>query len=215
MALPASGPLSASQINVELGRAVGAAFSMNDAAVRSLAGKPSGPISFGDLLGKSMGLANLIATGYYRDVTNPNYPVRYYGWSRAGHGGSLNYYDIIPGDSISQTTYEPNATIISAFIAYYEGYGSAFISLRASNLSTNPESRPPTTLPWVNATSVTINGVLTKTGVWKDEADLKSGVVFGMAFSAAADGYDVTLTQAEFNTIMAATVNNTITFTFK
>lgn len=53
MALPASGPLSASQINVELGRAVGAAFSMNDAAVRSLAGKPSGPISFSDLLGKS------------------------------------------------------------------------------------------------------------------------------------------------------------------
>lgn len=53
MTLPVSGPLSASQINVELGRAVGAAFSMNDAAVRGLAGKPSGLISFSDLLGKS------------------------------------------------------------------------------------------------------------------------------------------------------------------
>lgn len=53
MALPASGPLSASQISVELGLAAGAAFSLNDAGVRGLAGKPSGLISFSDLLGKS------------------------------------------------------------------------------------------------------------------------------------------------------------------
>lgn len=53
MALPASGTLSASQINVELGLAAGATFSMNDAGVRGLAGKPSGLISFSDLLGKS------------------------------------------------------------------------------------------------------------------------------------------------------------------
>lgn len=58
MALPVSGPLSASQINVELGRAAGAAFSMNDAAVRGLAGKPSGLISFSDLLGKANGIYN-------------------------------------------------------------------------------------------------------------------------------------------------------------
>lgn len=58
MALPASGTLSASQINVELGLAAGAAFSMNDAAVRGLAGKPSGLISFSDLLGKANGIYN-------------------------------------------------------------------------------------------------------------------------------------------------------------
>ena len=82
-------------------------------------------------------------------------------------------------------------------------------------MSTNPESRPPTTLPWFNAKSITINGVITKTGVWKDNVDMKTGVAFGVVFAAAGNDYDVSLTQAEFDTIMAATVNNTINFTFK
>jgi hypothetical protein len=53
MTLPASFPLSVSQINVELGRPAGAAFNITGAAERALAGVPSGPISFSDFLGKT------------------------------------------------------------------------------------------------------------------------------------------------------------------
>lgn len=54
MTLPAPGvPMTAAMINVELGRAATAPFSMNDAAVRALAGKPTGPISMIDFYGKS------------------------------------------------------------------------------------------------------------------------------------------------------------------
>lgn len=53
MTLPASGTISMSQINVELGRAATAALSLNDAAARALAGVPSGPIKMSDFYGKS------------------------------------------------------------------------------------------------------------------------------------------------------------------
>ncbi len=57
MALPSSGPMTASMINVELGRASTAPFSINGAPERALAGKPSGAISFSDFYGKSNGPA--------------------------------------------------------------------------------------------------------------------------------------------------------------
>jgi len=53
MTLPASGIITATMINVELGRAANAPFSLNDPEVRALAGKPSGAISFNDFHGKS------------------------------------------------------------------------------------------------------------------------------------------------------------------
>lgn len=60
MTLPASFPLSMSQVNTELGRATNATTSLLESAVRGLAGVPSGPVSFSNLLGK----ASLIATGH-------------------------------------------------------------------------------------------------------------------------------------------------------
>lgn len=53
MTLPVSpNPISLSQVNVELGLSATAQISLNDAAVRTLFGKPSGAISFSDGHGK-------------------------------------------------------------------------------------------------------------------------------------------------------------------
>lgn len=52
MALP-TGTISMSEVNVELGKNSTATISLNDSDVRSLAEKPSGAISMGDLQGKS------------------------------------------------------------------------------------------------------------------------------------------------------------------
>lgn len=60
MALPSSGIITAAMINQELGRAANAPFSLNDAAVRALAGKASGAISFADLRGKSSEIVKVI-----------------------------------------------------------------------------------------------------------------------------------------------------------
>jgi hypothetical protein len=53
MALPSTGPLSMSQVAVELSRAANAQIALGEAAVRNLANLPSGPIGLLNLRGKS------------------------------------------------------------------------------------------------------------------------------------------------------------------
>lgn len=53
MTTPLNGPISAQDVNFELGRFAGDPFSMDESAVRTLAEKPSGTISFQDLRGKT------------------------------------------------------------------------------------------------------------------------------------------------------------------
>lgn len=52
MTLPASGPISMSQVATELG-VTASGINLNQTNVRTLAGRPSGTISMSDLLGKS------------------------------------------------------------------------------------------------------------------------------------------------------------------
>lgn len=59
MALPSSGPITMAQIAAEIGISA-SGLSLNDSRVRQLAGRPSGGISFSDLLGKAWAYLNSI-----------------------------------------------------------------------------------------------------------------------------------------------------------
>ena len=62
MPLPSSGAISLYQVNVELGKLSTSVISLNDTAVRGLAGVASGTISMSNLLGKSAGLFATISS---------------------------------------------------------------------------------------------------------------------------------------------------------
>ena len=69
MTLPASGTITFNNINVELSVSGTTARSLNDAAVRSLAGIGSGAISMANLHGKSAATFNPNANGNYGAYT--------------------------------------------------------------------------------------------------------------------------------------------------
>lgn len=70
MTLPASFPLSMSQVNTELGRATNATTSLLETATRTLAQVPSGAVSYSNLLGK----ASLTVTGVNDARSYPSSP---------------------------------------------------------------------------------------------------------------------------------------------
>jgi hypothetical protein len=97
MALPTSGQITAAMINLELKRAATAPFSLNDTAVRALAKKPSGPISFQDFYGKSASTDVYFNATTYADRTNvdgypgADYVYAYPPANSLDHGGTMDY----------------------------------------------------------------------------------------------------------------------------
>ena len=89
MALPFSGSLSLSQVNVELNRSPTNIIEMNDVSVRTLFGVPSGQISFSDGFGKSAVFsATLVRTLSPTDLN-------YFGTPNDDQVGKIAVYDNI------------------------------------------------------------------------------------------------------------------------
>lgn len=86
MALPSSGAITASMINVELGRAANAPFSLNDTQVRALADKPTGTIKFSDFWGKSNAASLLFTPTFYNHGGNASY-----GYIELSSDGVMHY----------------------------------------------------------------------------------------------------------------------------
>jgi hypothetical protein len=110
MALPSSGPISLSQVNVELELSATAQIGMNNAAVRTLFGKPSGAISMSDGYGK----VNQFAFTISGPVTNAN--LRTLAVNAGWPGGAQVVATIAPGVVISANSTGVRAmTIDGAF----------------------------------------------------------------------------------------------------
>lgn len=95
MALPSTGSISMSQVNTELKKSATATISLNDSAVRKLAGKTSGTISMNDLRGKKAS----------ESVTN--YQIYSNSWKGENVGGSFSFSfpkKVISGKIIVEVT---------------------------------------------------------------------------------------------------------------
>lgn len=92
MTLPASGSISLSQVNVELGLPANAQISLTDAAVRTLAGVPSGPISLSNLYGKSSQFTVNATSASNSELSTSNGTVTCFpSVSVSGGSGSFSY----------------------------------------------------------------------------------------------------------------------------
>ena len=148
MTLPTSGFISASMINVELGRAAGAPFSINGAAERALAGVPSGPIMFSNFYGKSSGPAYGTGTmvaqnGTYTDPLDRAVPAVGFGkaGSRfpAGNGSGtwagqevecLVYFNFAGANPNQQIVlYTVSGALPSTNLRIYDGAGTVLASM--------------------------------------------------------------------------------------
>jgi hypothetical protein len=109
-----------SQVNTELARYAYQNISLNDSAVRSLAGRPSGSISMSDLRGKSRGFNLYYYYGYYPGERGTNG----YTYSRTNDfpGMTINGYNVVFIDS----QYTINSGITNSTLCLY-GYSPRYL----------------------------------------------------------------------------------------
>lgn len=107
MVLPASGTISISNINDELGYATTRNTNLNETEVRNLLARPSGIISLSNGYGRSLVGSAAYGPGGYT-FTVPWYKVLYVEVRGAGGGGGQNaYYETVP---VNPTEANGNAT---------------------------------------------------------------------------------------------------------
>ena len=125
MTLQSSGAISLSQVNTELGLSSTASISLNDAAVRTLAGVASGAISMSNLYGKSNAAVWTPAGG-----TSAGSPVA------VGDGSSTQ--TITCSQTATWTWTRSGSTAATASIA--TGGSGATITFNLPNATTIPRS---------------------------------------------------------------------------
>lgn len=128
MTLP-TGQISMSQVNVELGLSSTAQISLNDSAVRSLAGVASGQISMDNLRGKSAG-----GTFSPDGGTSSGSPVALYDYKAGGASASVT----ITCSATATWTWTRSGTYGTASIA--SGGTGTSITFTLNNSTTTPRS---------------------------------------------------------------------------
>lgn len=128
MTLPASFPLSMSQVNTELGRATNATTSLLESATRTLAQKASGAVAFSDLLGKATFTASGVNSNIsYSSSANGNAD-SFPSVNRSGGQSPYTYswsFTSNPGAATLLNATLQTATVRKAFLAGSTGAYSA------------------------------------------------------------------------------------------